>query len=228
MSVDYAGQLTATEVLIKELKQQFNDGEIGDEDFATKLEELGDKRGELKTSAKLAADYAVKAQAHQAEQKVVDDANWKTAVLGFKTTHAHLFGPDHFDKFNVFVGRVTAPGSQYAHLPFDKQLAKAALDYAFEADKPDLAKATGKAGKAPAPAPQPGKKQAKPGAFAAPKQTKTPVPTLARVPATKGTSVDGSRFGALDDAMMSGDPDRAEALLSRMTAEQREQYGMSY
>jgi hypothetical protein len=204
-SVDYAALIAETDTKLAELQTLLDDGEIGDNEYKVKVLELAEQRGDLRANAKLVDTYRAQTEAVAAEQ-------WGNAVKGFKASHAHLFGPEHFDKFNVDVQGVTAD-PRFANLSFDQQLAKAAQDYAFRMGQPALA------GKQSAPRPAAPKTPVQ----QAPKRQ--PVPTLARVSNTGSVAPDGGRYAAIDARIDAKDIAGTEAALSRMTKEQLEAYG---
>lgn len=213
MTVDWAAKLAETDAKLADLNAKLSDGEIGDDEFTTSVLALADERGDLRAGAKQAEEYA-------AQQEATASAQWRDAIKGFKATHAHLFDEAHFDKFNVDVQGVTGD-ARFAHLSFEQQLAKAAQDYALRTGNPALAAPVKATRPAATPAPQPAAKQAQ---AAQP----TPVPTLARVPNTASVEPDGSRFAAIDARISERNVMATEAMLSRMTKAQLEEFGGSF
>jgi hypothetical protein len=204
LDTNYAALIAETDTKLAELQTLLDDGEIGDNEYKTKVLELAEQRGDLRANARLA-------EAHLAQIESAASDQWNDAVKGFKASHAHLFAPEHFDKFNVDVQGVTAD-PRFANLSFDQQLVKAAQDYAFRMGQPALA----------------GKQAARPAApNSTPQQApkRQPVPTLARVSNTGSVAPDGGRFAAIDARIDNKDIMGTEAALSRMTKEQLEAYG---
>lgn len=206
LAVDYAAKIAETDAKLEELAIQLDDGEIGDAEYKAQVLALAEQRGDLRASAKMADAYLDQTEA-------VAAAKWGDAVKGFKSTHSHLFGPDHFDKFNVDVLGVTAD-LRFAHLPFEQQLAKAAQDYAFRVGNPALSNAATAIRPAAAPKAAP-----------APMAKRVPVPTLARVSNTAAVAPDGGRFAAIDARIDAKDVMGTEDVLSRMTKAQLEAFG---
>jgi hypothetical protein len=209
MNIDFDAKQAEIDEKIEDLNRQLADGEIGEDDFSEAVKAAAKEAGKLEI---------LREQVEQARRAIIEADNkaWNAAVSAFKERHPHLWDPAVVGEFDRYVALVTKPDSPWANLPFEKQLEKAAQDYAFAKGDPRLA-----APSTPRPAPKPRAESApKP---AAPRRSPPPA-TLARIPAAADNSATLSAFADLDNAQSRGDLRTVERAFARMSEEQRDKY----
>jgi len=196
------------------LDSRFQDGEIGDEEYAREIDRVARQAGRVEAKLEILQEQA-------AEVAKKEDARWNASVAAFKSSNPVLFSTAHVEAFNKHVMAVTRADSPMANLPFDRQLQIAARNYADATGNPALAAPARKAAADPKPAQ---KQAAQPQA-----QRPTPPITLARIPSAADNGALGgeSRAQALDAMLDRASPDQKEAILSRMSPAEREAYGAS-
>lgn len=186
----------------KDLRKQYDDGEITFEDYESKVEALDDERLELKLAINTAETAARIAQQQEINAREAEVNNFLSEV-GIPRDPKNL----RFATLDVAV-RIVANDEANYELSAREILEKA---YGLCVEQGTLPARGGK------PADE-GAKPTKP----APKQRQPVPPTLAKVPAAAATDTsDGSRFAYIDRIT---DPDKREAAFAKLSPADQEAY----
>lgn len=186
----------------KDLRKQYDDGEITFEDYESKVEALDDERLELKLAINT-AETAARIAEQQAINAREAEVNNFLSEVGIPRDPKNL----RFATLDVAV-RIVANDEANYELSAREILEKA---YGLCVEQGTLPARGGK------PADE-GAKPTKP----APKQRQPVPPTLAKVPAAAATDTsDGSRFAYIDRIT---DPDKREAAFAKLSPADQEAY----
>ena len=186
----------------KDLRKQYDDGEITFEDYESKVEALDDERLELKLAINTAETAARIAQQQEINAREAEVNNFLSEV-GIPRDPKNL----RFATLDVAV-RIVANDEANYELSAREILEKA---YGLCVEQGTLPARGGKAA-------DEGAKPTKP----APKQRQPVPPTLAKVPAAAATDTsDGSRFAYIDRIT---DPDKREAAFAKLSPADQEAY----
>lgn len=201
------------------LRQEWEDGDLSDKDYATKRAELEDTiidaKSEIKAADRIAAD-----------NEAADKNRWVTDVNAFFEDNPVLKTDEHIQAYDDAVKAVTADPTN-ASLTNQQCLILAARQYKAKADiigKPFDLNAGVKAKKEKEPTDQdPQKEKAEPKFKARTDAREDPPVTLANVPQTDTQSGADGRFANIDRAI-DDDPFAGEDAFSRMSPADQERY----
>lgn len=203
---DIETRLTALADEKAALIQKFDDGEITAREYSDGLEEISQKRNDIDWEKRKAEI------GREAHERAITDA-WERDVSDFMSTTARKIaekGEPALLAFDSYVKKVTGD-PQNARLSNRAQLEKA--HKAFMADFGGTFGGDPKSDpKTAADSPKPKKERLVP-------------PTLARVPASDMENVDEGKFAALD-RLANTDPLAYQKRIAKMSAAEREEYGI--
>jgi hypothetical protein len=204
---DLTQKLADLKTAEEDLKKQWNDGDLADEAYHEAL------KANVREAARLETQQERAAEAIQAENE-----RWSDAVKSYKAANPDLFANDKVrGALDRLVGEVTS-NPLYAVLPFEKQLERAHIRLHQDAELLGL-------GEIAAPKTSAKKETAKADQTPEKRKRPEPPPTLSRIPASDATGPEDGRFSQIDRLDGQVKPEVAEAMLLRMTPQEREAYG---
>ena len=226
VEIDLTPQITAKRADLDKARadqdalfQEWNDGEIAEDDFNTRRADLNQQvinlSSEIGSMTGMQSALSETKAAQERAVKEADDQQWQTTTQAFQAKNPEFWDKDHYDAFDATVRSVTS-NPAVAALPFEKQLEYAAEQYV------SLQRALGKPvptlnGAAPAADPQPDADPKPDPRTAAPR---TPPQTLAQVP-NAAADPHQSQYAALAQKIsMTEDPDERERLVGQIPDDQ--------
>ena len=139
VSIDLAPKITAKRGELetlrankKALMADWNDGEISEDDFNTRMSDMDQEiinlSSEIGSMSGMQSALSETKEAQQRAAQEAADQQWQTTVQAFQSKNPELWGKDHYKAFDATVRSVTA-NPAVAALPFEKQIEYAAEQY---------------------------------------------------------------------------------------------------
>lgn len=205
----------------KSVIDDYDDGELSREEMDERLNEIAQESATLTSEA--AKHEALLAQSQEQAEAQAEAAKnaWKTDVEGYFTTHEGLNTPEIKTALNTFVVALDK-NEAYAGMSNEDLLTAAHESLYSQAARLKLdvpAPATAKKAPAKQEVDDGQPKKALPAS-----ERDDPPTTLRQVPASEQNPADDSRFGAIDRALDSGDPDVIDRAMKSLSADEAAQY----
>lgn len=199
--------LTAAQANLTALQQEYDDGDLSQAEFQERHAAIVAAEVEARAQIKLAEQI----QAQNRQQVVT---RWNETVSAYQDKFPDLVTEQNFSLWDQSLRAVTASPA-YQNLAMDRQIELAhrmMADHLEVTANTKIARPDSQAPKQEAQQPGP-RKDARP----------EPIQTLAGIAAADPQSPDDGTFAAID-RMMTQDPEKAEAMLNRLTADQQQRY----